>query len=265
MKRARDLVPAGSYQKRLQEFDLREIDADDTRSLFHRKYMARLTWVIRAVEREVSPGATVLEIGCSQANASLLLAEAGYRTIGLDLRPQALEYARSKCERGQFSCVTASVEALPFATECFDAVILGELLEHCADPPVIVRECARSVKPGGIVVVTTPNGAYFGNRVPRYHPGDAAAVELAERQFGPAGEDHLFAFTLASLRQVLAAAGLEVIRSGYVGSAVYSDRLYRLKQMLSAERLGWLSHVVNRIPVLNRLLSYTLVATGWKR
>ncbi len=90
MKDARELHPTNSYQKMLQEYDLREIDAQYRRSLFHRKYMARLGWVLQTVQRELTPGSTVLEVGCSQANASLLLAEQGYRCIGLDIRPEAL-------------------------------------------------------------------------------------------------------------------------------------------------------------------------------
>ena len=79
MRDARQLHPANSYQKLLHEYDLREIDAQDRHSLLHRKYMARLGWVLQTVQRELAPGSTVLDVGCSQANASLLLAEQGYR------------------------------------------------------------------------------------------------------------------------------------------------------------------------------------------
>jgi len=50
----------------------------------------------------------VLEVGCSQANASLLLAEQGYRCIGLDIRPEALGYASSKHTDGRFYPVSGS-------------------------------------------------------------------------------------------------------------------------------------------------------------
>jgi len=72
MRDARELHPTNSYQKLLQEYDLREIDAQDRRSLFHRKYMARPEWVLQTIQRELPPGSLVLEVGCSQANASLL-------------------------------------------------------------------------------------------------------------------------------------------------------------------------------------------------
>ena len=265
MKSARALVPTGSYQERLREFDLREIDAEDARSLFHRKYVARLTGVIEAIKQDLPPGSAVLEIGCSQANTRLLLAEAGYRSIGLDIRPDALQYALTKYEHGVFHCVGGSAEALPFAAKSLDGVILGEVLEHCAEPVAILQECVRPLKSGGIVVVTTPNGDCLSGRQPRYDPRVAGRGELTKRQFGPAGEDHLFAFTLTSLCQVLAAAGFEVVHAGYFGSIVYSDRLSRIKRTFSPQRLDLLSGLVNRTPVLGRLLSHTLIGVGRKR
>jgi len=54
MRDARQLHPTDPYQKLLQEYDLREIDAEDRHSLFHRKYMARLDWVLRAIQRELA-------------------------------------------------------------------------------------------------------------------------------------------------------------------------------------------------------------------
>ena len=60
MKSARHLAPTGPYQERLREFDLREIDAAAPHSLAHRKYMARLTWVMGIIQRELPPGSRVL-------------------------------------------------------------------------------------------------------------------------------------------------------------------------------------------------------------
>ena len=264
MKSARHLAPTGPYQERLREFDLREIDAEDRRSLFHRKYMARLTRVMGIIQRELPPGSRVLEVGCSQANASLLLAERGYLSIGLDIRPAALQYARSKYEHGEFHCVTGSAEALPLAADSLDVVIIGELLEHCAQPVAIIHECMRPIRTGGILVITTPNGGYVGLRHdPRYRPDVPPEDELAQRQFLP--DTHVGTFTRASLWHLLAAAGLEVLHCAYVGSALYSDRFSPLKRLFSPERLDALSHLLNRLPGLNHLFSYTLVAVARKR
>lgn len=265
MKNARQLCPEGEYQRRLQQFDLREIDAADPHSVFHLKYLNRLRRVRGAIRRHCRPGARVLEIGCSQANASLLLAEAGYLTVALDLRIEALQYARSKYERGSFYPLVGSAEALPGAANSLDAVILGELLEHCAQPPAIVCQACFALKPGGILVITTPNGNYLGSKQPLYAPDLLSAEELQARQFGPAGEDHLFAFSREGLKNLLAGCGLQVLRCGYIGSVVYSDKLRVVKKLLPVRWLAVFSSMINKLPWLNRLLSYTLVVICRKK
>ncbi len=155
MKSAWGLRPEGDYQRCLQQFDLREIDAPDQRSLFHLKYYDRLTKILAAIRHYCPPGANILEIGCAQANASLLLAEAGYLAVGLDLHQQALQYARRKYERGRFHSLVGWAEALPLAANAFDAAILGELLEHCADPHSVIRQACAVVKPEGIFPMAT--------------------------------------------------------------------------------------------------------------
>lgn len=265
MKSARHLQPQAEYQQCLRQFDLREIDAVDQRSLFHLKYRERLEKILGAIRRYCPQGARVLEIGCSQANVSLLLAEAGYLTVGLDLRSAALHYARSKYDRGLFYPLAGSAEALPLAANAFDAAILGELLEHCADPQAVIRQARAVVKPGGILVITTPNGDYLGSHEPLYNSDLASAKHLRQRQFGPAGEDHLFAFTQQGLVNLLTDCGLQILRCAYSGSVAYSDKLRVLKQLLPLRCLALLSCMINKLPGLNGRLSYALVVICRKR
>ena len=100
--------------------------------------------------------------------------------------------------------MAGSAAALPVPPGAFDCVVLGELLEHCADPSAIVAEAAQALRPGGYLLVTTPNGAYHGSELPAYRPEAADDEALRARQFGPEGSDHLFAFTAESLQAVAA-------------------------------------------------------------
>jgi len=54
----------------------------------------------------------------------------------------------------------ADVTALPYPGNCFDAVILSEILEHLDDDVAGLREAYRVVKPGGVVAITVPNANY---------------------------------------------------------------------------------------------------------
>jgi predicted SAM-dependent methyltransferase len=49
-------------------------------------------------------------------------------------------------------------ETWPFDTETFDGVVMSHVLEHIADQPAVLREAARTVRPGGWIEVTVPVG-----------------------------------------------------------------------------------------------------------
>jgi 2-polyprenyl-3-methyl-5-hydroxy-6-metoxy-1,4-benzoquinol methylase len=256
------VAPASAEESRLRDFDLREIDALDPRSHFALKYLARLHSVLAAVRRHVPAGSQVLEVGCAQANASLLLAEEGYHTVALDLMPEALAYARRKRERGEFCVLCGSADTLPIRDGCLDAVLVGELLEHCARPADILRCLARALRPGGTAIITTPNGEWIGSVDRTYSsltPDDTEA-----RQFGRGGEDHLYTFTLGELLSVVREAGLRVAQTTRCSSVLHSDRLSALKRLMRASLILRLGSVACGLPGVGPATALTLVVVARK-
>jgi 2-polyprenyl-6-hydroxyphenyl methylase/3-demethylubiquinone-9 3-methyltransferase len=263
VKDARSVACTCPHHRLLQAYDLREIDAADRHDVFALKYLARLEAVVQAVRQRVGPAGSVLEVGCSQANAGLLLAEAGLTVVAIDLLPEALTYALAKHTRGAFGAVVGSADSLPVKDGHFECVLLGELLEHCADPPQIVAQAIRALRPGGYLLVTTPNGRYRSASLPLYRPG-AADEQLRARQFGAEGADHLFAFTDESLRHLLREAGLRPVQLAYLGSALFSNRLGWGKRRLTPPALRRLARAANRLPGVGRRLAPTLLAIAQK-
>lgn len=262
MKTAQMVIAANAGEARLRDYDLREIDAPDPRGHFSLKYLARLQAAIKAVQGHVPAGGRVLEVGCAQANASLLLAEAGYLAVALDLMPDALTYARRKHEYGAYVGVCGSAEALPVRSGSFDAVLVGELLEHCARPGRILATLAQALCPGGVVVITTPNGGRMGAGDPTYSQVDPESVE--GRQFGPGGEDHLFAFTLPELKGVVREAGLTVLQASRCGSSLHSDRLGLLKRLLPVGAIRGASAAACGLPGIGPLTALSLLVVARK-
>src|SRR5579859_4816014 len=181
----------------LLQVDQREIDNPDPYKPACRNYMDRIEKVVDLVARRVPLGRTVAEIGCAQGNMSLLLAERGYKVQAIDLNPEFLNYSRMKYEKGDIEWVHSNLEDLEKDVR-FDAIILAEIIEHCAWPEKVIQGALERLNPGGFLVVTTPNAEKVGEHLPTFSNfnSEEKRKELEKAQFGPAGEDHLFLFTM---------------------------------------------------------------------
>jgi 2-polyprenyl-3-methyl-5-hydroxy-6-metoxy-1,4-benzoquinol methylase len=151
---------------------------------------------------------SVLDIGCAQGTLALLLAERGLDVTAVDIRPQFLEYAKTRYEYGDIQFIAANVfEAQNLGT--FDIVFANQIIEHLVYPADFLRRLAQFANPGGILVVSTPNHDYFRSSLPSYRElGDVAQHE--SRQFSAGGGDHFFAYTEEELRDAAREAGVVV-------------------------------------------------------
>lgn len=143
------------------------------------------------------PPLKVADVGCAQATLALLLAEDGHEVTAVDLRQGFLDYAASRYEKGEirFLCGNA-LEMEPPGR--FDVVFCNQLVEHVVYPERLARRLAEWLRPGGMLVLTTPNGSYFRNSLPSFTAlGDPSTFE--ERQFTADGDGHFFAYRAAEL------------------------------------------------------------------
>jgi 2-polyprenyl-3-methyl-5-hydroxy-6-metoxy-1,4-benzoquinol methylase len=104
-------------------------------------------------------GKLVLDAGCGVGGVTEALIAKGARVIAVDIGPRlaAETKARWGCDT-----VIGTIDALGFRSECFDAILSSEAIEHTADPGKSVRELYRLVKPGGALVLSTPNRLWLG-------------------------------------------------------------------------------------------------------
>ena len=119
----------------------------------------RIHWICAQAE---GPG--VLDIGCSQGIASILLAREGKRVIGVDIQAASIEFAEERRSgeeqlvRDRLRFAVAEAGDLPFGDASFDTVLLGEVLEHLIDFGAALTEARRVLRPGGQLVITSPYG-----------------------------------------------------------------------------------------------------------
>ena len=103
--------------------------------------------VERAILARLSPGARILDLGCSDGSHMDRLGSGG-SVVGVDVSLAQLSVAR------KIAPVTAGVgERLPFRSGSFDLVYVSHVLHHAVDHREVVREMQRVLKPGGVAFV----------------------------------------------------------------------------------------------------------------
>lgn len=197
-------------------------------------HRGKLTLVDRLVKTHLAAGSSLLEIGCGAGN---LLLEAVVRDsfpVALDLSMQALTFVRSRLERAAsgpdapcaYACIQSTGELLPLPGESFDCMILSEVIEHLESPEVSIREAARVLRPGGRLMVTTPNYRSLW-------PVMEWLVDRSNKAPQMAGEQHISKFNPASLRRLLVDSGLGV---EYFGTIYNLSPFLSLLSQSSAEK-----------------------------
>jgi len=109
---------------------------------------------------EIPEKGNLLSLGCGFGTDEKNLAYqyTGLNIWGMDLSRAMIEAAvKNNEEYPNVRHCLAMAESLPFADNYFDRIIAREVIEHVIDPAVMTGEIARTLKPGGICVVTTPN------------------------------------------------------------------------------------------------------------
>ncbi|MGH9374460.1 MAG: class I SAM-dependent methyltransferase, partial [Vicinamibacterales bacterium] len=204
--------------------------------------------VIAFLERAgVTIGGRVLDAGCGGGGMPLSLAEDTRFVVGIDPAPRfqeaGVQLARERAI-GNLQFALADGMALPFSAGTFDLVLSHAVIEHVADAPLYLRECARVVAPGGHVYLSTaPYLSFAGAHLPRLRlpvplhliagravafstfrllarhapwtlkePANENSFIKAARRGDVKQDDLLEKVTVARLRQQIARAGLGILR-----------------------------------------------------
>ena len=204
----------------------------------------------------------VLDVGCAQGTLALLLAEHGHKVCAMDIRQQFLDYAASRHEKGDVRLLCGNaMDADP--GERFDVVFANQIIEHLVYPQKLVSRLASWLKPGGRLVVTTPNGEYFRNSLPRFSDiGDPAAHE--HLQFSADADGHFFAYSAQELAGVFRDAGLKNVKISFFETPWISGhvKIRYLHAWMPVGVLRALDRLFLRVPGAGKHLAHQLMVIG---
>lgn len=197
---------------------------------------------------------TFLDIGCGDGVVLRALrekSERGGRFCGIDISAVRIQHAMVDPRNvGLELSVQSASNTLNFSGGSFDAIFSGEVIEHLLDPDQFFDECARLLRPSGLLVLTTPNFFAWHSRIlaifgiqPVYYE---ASTRDARIGFGllkrfkidrePVG--HIRLFTYGALKDLAEASGFSTIR---LHGATF-DRL--------PSSVAWLDRILSRVPSL---------------
>ena len=186
--------------------------------------------IIRAVtellEDVPAEGRRVLDVSCKQGEILKALQARGFEVRGTQFAADGPELDGIPVDRG-----VDLLKALPYPPESFDVVLLVEVIEHLENHRAGICELARVLKPGGILILTTPNIMRIKSRLhfmlSGYHKVRRHFVRF-DTPLSEAHRYHNYPIDLPILHYMLAQNRLRIERLGRSGIKAFSWVLYFL-------------------------------------
>jgi len=213
-----DFVPSGSYT-----------DAADP---YYLEQEAERLANAHALLEHVPPGGKLLEIGCAAGFLLRAARDRGFDALGVEMSEWASGVAR---DQYGLDVRTGKLEDIGLADDTFDVVVLADVIEHLTDPRRTLREIGRVLKPGGRLLLLTPDA------------GSVVARIAGARWWGLL-DDHYFYFSRDNLKRFLEGEGFEVV------TITAHGRKFPLAH--------WLSKVDQYSPSVHRAIAGVVGALG---
>jgi 2-polyprenyl-3-methyl-5-hydroxy-6-metoxy-1,4-benzoquinol methylase len=194
--------------------------------------------LLEQIGSALAPGAKILDLPAGDGDLTRKLCAAGYTARASDRFPEFFKWT------GQKPVCSDMNLTLPFADGAFDGVVCQEGIEHLENPSAFLRECARVIRDGGFVWLTTPNYmdlssrfAYLLTGMKSFHAGfPNEETTVWARDGASIYHGHAFTLPFFQLRYLLRVTGFQdVVLRGATRSPT-STWLYPLIRPFS----GWL-------------------------
>jgi SAM-dependent methyltransferase len=160
----------------------------------------------------IAAGRKLLDVGCAAGYLLDAAQAAGFESEGVDQTPHTVAEARAKGHRVTLGTLDDVARQQPSSTRQFDVVTALDVIEHVPEPQLFLQQLADFTRPGGVIVLSTPN--YSG---------------LVARWMGPRDPymtppEHLNFFTFHGLKELARRTRLEIERTETFGRLTGPER-----------------------------------------
>jgi SAM-dependent methyltransferase len=186
---------------------------------------------LKRIERWIKPG-KMLDVGCA---VGFFLDEAkkrGWQVSGLDVSAFAVQYVQ---ERFGFDARHGSLVDQDYPEGAFDLITMWDVIEHVPDPKAYVQQAARLLRSGGVFALATPDVDSIPARL------------TGKRWVGyKLSEEHVYYFSVTTLKRMLDEAGFDIVDVRHVGKYV-TMRLFLDRLSMYSPLLAKLGELIERV------------------
>jgi 2-polyprenyl-3-methyl-5-hydroxy-6-metoxy-1,4-benzoquinol methylase len=187
------------------------------------------------------PGGKLLEIGSGNGDRLALLQDLGWTVSGIEPDAEAAQLASA---RG-LDVLTGTLQPEAFTAASFDAILMSHVIEHVPDPQETIRECHRLLRPGGVLIMLTPNTDSLGHRL------------FGRNWLHLDSPRHLHLFNSRNLSKLCSDVGFATVRS----TTTLRDANWTLGASLVLQ--SGKRYTIGQLPLVSKLLGLCLFYLEW--
>jgi 2-polyprenyl-3-methyl-5-hydroxy-6-metoxy-1,4-benzoquinol methylase len=193
-----------------------EYSYTDSSSEHHHNYLLPLLLELISHKAITQPQKLrVLDLGCGNGSLSHQIAKQGYDVVGVEDSSSGVLFASKNFPECRF--IKSSIYNLPYTDleNAFDIVFSAEVIEHLLYPKELLRAAKKCLKPGGLLIVTTPYHGYWKNLA-------IALLGKMDKHFDPLWDGgHVKFFSVATLTALYQQEGFVNMNFKFAGRVPY--------------------------------------------
>jgi glycosyltransferase involved in cell wall biosynthesis/SAM-dependent methyltransferase len=132
------------------------------------------------IAREFSRNQRVLDIACGEGYGSAILASVASHVVGVDIAGDVVTQASSTYTASNVEFIEGSCEAIPLPDDAVDVVVSFETIEHVGDHELMMSEIRRVLRPGGLLVISSPDRREYSDTIGNRNPFHVKELDREE-------------------------------------------------------------------------------------